>query len=164
MDMRDVFQGRMYVKKPSQIALEVDQPEKQTVVVKGRTYTVYFPEDGNAARGEIPPELNIEHFLGFFANIGSLDKNFNLAFPSKTHDPNEGLIFLELTDLKNPQSSYAILVGIDDQSYVVRRTIIYDALGNYNRFDLKNIRFLESIPDDKFRILTDISESEILAK
>ncbi len=160
MDIKDKFQGIMYVKKPGNIMLDVQAPEKQQVLIQGRSYTVYFPSEGNVSKGEIPPELNLEHFFGFFANIGRLDENFLINFPSKAMDANERLIFLELTDKKNPSGTYNIMVGIDADKYTVRRAIIYDALGNYNRFDLSAIKFLESIPDSQFQVAPGPLQSE----
>jgi outer membrane lipoprotein-sorting protein len=152
MDMKDKFSGIMYVKKPGMIALDVQSPEKQNVIVQGRSYTVLFPEEGNAASGEIPQEMNVEQFFGFFANIGNIEKNFSITVPAKSQEPAEKLLFLELTDLKNPKSLYSILLGIDMENFTVRRAIIYDALGNYNRFDLSRITFLESLPDSMFQM------------
>jgi len=164
MDLKDRFKGAMYVRKPGQIALDVDWPEKQKVVIKGRSYTVFFPDDGNAARGEIPPEINVEHFFGFFANIGNLDRNFAIEFPAKAQDEVENLLFLELTDKKNPSSTFRILLGADRAHYTIRRAIIYDALGNYNRFDLSDITFLNSIPDSQFKVAPSPAEIIIPSK
>ena len=150
MDLRDRFEGIMYVKKPSSISLDVEYPELQKVVVQGKSYAIYFPEDGSASQGEVPPEMNVEHFFGFFANIGNLDKNFSVSFPVKSSDAEEKLIFLELKDANNPKNAYRIVLGIDADEFTVRRAIIYDALGNYNRFDLSAIKFLESLPDSRF--------------
>ena len=152
MDLKDRFEGNMYVKTPDRIALEVESPEPQQVVIRGRSYAVYFPEDGNAARGEIPPEMNVEHFFGFLANVGDLARNFSISYPPKSSDPQEKLIFLELTDRKNPQGTYRIVVGIDMDHFIIRRAVIYDALGNYNRFDLFDVTFLDSLPDSRFQI------------
>lgn len=152
MDLRDKFGGMMYVKRPGSIALDVESPELQKVVVKGKSYAIYFPEDGSAARGEVPPEMNVEHFFGFFANIGNLDRNFTVSFPSKSMDKEENMVFLELADVTNPRSTYRIVLGVDAEKYTVKRAIIYDALGNYNRFDLSGITFLDSLPDSRFDI------------
>jgi outer membrane lipoprotein carrier protein len=152
MDLKDRFQGTMYVRKPGAIALEVESPEKQKVVMRGRSYTVYFPQDGSAVRGEIPPEINVEHFFGFFANIGRIDKNFSVQFAAKAMDKDEMLFFLELSDKSNPAGTFRILLGVDSERYTIRRAIIYDALGNYNRFDLTDISFLSSIPDSRFQL------------
>ena len=65
MDLKDRFDGVIYVKKPGFIALDVELPEKQKVVLKGRSYTIYFPDEGTAARGEVPPEVDVEHFFIF---------------------------------------------------------------------------------------------------
>lgn len=154
MELQDRFQGIMYVRKPGLIALEVQLPEPQKVVVRGRSYVVAFLNDGNVVRGEVPPEINVEHFFGFFANMGNIEGSFTVQFPVKALDPEDGLIFLELTDKKDPQSTYRILLGIDAASFTVRRTIIYDALGNYNRFDLSEIAFLKSLPDSRFEVAT----------
>lgn len=151
MDLKDRFRGTMYVKKPSKIALDVSWPEKQKVVLVGRSYAVYFPQDGNAVRGECPPEINVEHFFSFFTNIGALDRNFSIRFPARTGDESKRLIFLELRDRKTPESTFRIVLGIDTERYTVRRAVIYDALGNYNRFDLSDVAFLESIPESLFK-------------
>ncbi|GEM_PF-566585 len=150
MDMKDRFKGTMYVKKPGLIALEVDSPEEQKVVIRGRSYTVYFPADGTAVNGEVPPEINVGHFFGFFAKIGKMDRNFVASFPSRTVSEEENLVFLELTDRKNVRSTLRIVLGIDRTDFTIRRAVIYDALGNYNRFDLSGTTFLPSIPDSRF--------------
>lgn len=152
MDLKDRFRGTMYVRKPGHIALDVVWPEKQKVVIKGRSYVVYFPEDGNAARGEVPPDIDVEHFFGFFANIGNLNRNFLIQYPAKARDDISKLFFLELTDRKNPSSTYRVLLGVDIDHFTIRRAIIYDALGNYNRFDLSDITFLHSISDARFKV------------
>jgi outer membrane lipoprotein-sorting protein len=152
MDMKDNFEGTIYVKKPGSIALDVRTPEKQEVVINGRSYMVYFPSDGNAVTGEVPPEVNVEHFFGFFADIGNLDKNFVASFPARTFDEGENLIFLQLTDRKNPRTTYRVVLGIDQKDFIIRRAIISDALGNYNRFDLSGTTFLDSLPDSRFAI------------
>jgi len=150
MDLQDRFQGVMYVRKPGLIALDVQLPEPQKVVIRGRSYVVVFLDDGNVVRGEVPPEINLEHFFGFFANMGNIEESFTVQFPVKPLDPEDGLIFLELTDKKDPRTTYRILLGIDSARFTVRRAIIYDALGNYNRFDLSDVAFLKSIPDSRF--------------
>ncbi|AFM23805.1 LolA family protein [Desulfomonile tiedjei] len=152
MDLRDKFQGVMFVKKPGSISLEVDFPEPQKVVVKGKTYAIYFPQDGTSANGEIPPEMNVEQFFGFFTNIGNLGRNFTITFPPKALDKEENMYFLELTDAVNPSSTYRMVLGIDAAKFTVKRAIIYDALGNYNRFDLTDFTFLDSLPDSRFEI------------
>ncbi|MGC8605012.1 MAG: LolA family protein [Desulfomonilaceae bacterium] len=152
MDMRDRFQGRMYVRKPLDIALEVISPERQKVVMKGRNYVVYFFDDGSQVNGEVPPEINIENFFGFFTNISALDKNFTIELSPRQTEPDDKMIFLELTNTANAQTGFKIVLGVDNKQFTIVRAIIYDALGNYNRFDLFNITFLKSIPDSRFEI------------
>jgi outer membrane lipoprotein-sorting protein len=155
MDMKDRFLGTMYVKKPGMISLIVKSPEPQRVVIQGRQYSVFFPADGNASSGEIPQELNVEQFFGFFANIGEIQKNFSVSAPARNEEHDESLIFLELADLKHPNSTYTILLGIDKKEYTVRRAVIYDALANYNRFDLSEITFVDSLPESTFQLLPE---------
>ena len=152
MNMRDHFKGVMYVKKPASIALDVMSPEKQRVVIRGKHYMVYFPEDGNAARGEVPSNLNVEHFIDFFGKIEVVDRNFHIEFSNIPSRKNDSLYFLELTDRKDKTSPYTIVLGIDAKLFTVRTTRVYDALGNYNRFDLSDITFLKDLPDSEFSI------------
>ncbi len=152
MDMRDRFQGQMYVRKPLDIALDVISPERQKVVMKGRSYVVYFYDDGSQVNGDVPPEINIENFFGFFTNISALDKNFKIELSPRQTEPEDKMIFLELTNTSNSQLGFKIVLGVDKKRFTINRAIIYDALGNYNRFDLFNITFLKSIPDSRFEI------------
>jgi outer membrane lipoprotein-sorting protein len=164
MDMKDRFEGAIYVKSPGLIALEVVSPERQKVVIRGNSYAIYFAEDGSAAHGEVPGELNVEHFFSFLANVGALEKNFTISYPPKPFDAREKLIFLELTDRKNREGTYRIVVGVDMEAFTIRRAVIYDALGNYNRFDLKDIKFLDFLPDSRFQLgpgTAEITESVI---
>jgi len=152
MDLKDRFTGVMYVRRPGLISLDVQSPERQKVVIQGRSYTVYFPDEESATRGEVPPEVNVEHFFGLFAGIGDMERNFSIKFAARPTDEDEKLILLELTDKKNPRSTYQIMLGIDAESFTIRRALISDALGNYNRFDLYDITFLKSIPDQTFEV------------
>jgi outer membrane lipoprotein-sorting protein len=152
MDLKDRFRGMIYVRKPASIALDVTYPEKQKVTLKGRSYTVYFPSDGAAVTGEIPPELNIENFFGFFANIEEMDRNFEVDFPAKKESDRENLYFIQLIDMRGRAGSYRVTLGIDRDTYIIRRAVIHDALGNYNRFDLSGTLFRSSLPDKVFRI------------
>jgi outer membrane lipoprotein-sorting protein len=161
MDLKDRFRGEMFVKKPSSIAMDVNYPEKQKIVIQGRSYIVYFPGEGTATRGEIPPELNVDQFLGFFADIGSIDRNFSAQLAPKSFEENEKLYLIELTNKGKPDSMYRILVGVDRTDFTIRRAIIYDALGNYNRFDLLEITFLPSIPESVFNV-APITDEDIL--
>jgi outer membrane lipoprotein-sorting protein len=167
MDLRDHFQGTMYVKKPGMIALEVNFPERQQVILRGRSYIVYFPDDGNSVKGDVPPDVNLDHFFGFFADIDIIRRGFTVSFPAESsYSEKDKLIRLQLVDRKKTRSGYRILLGIDADRYTIKRAIIYDALGNYNRFDLSDIVFLDSLPDSRFRIRYDrskgVDESEFL--
>ncbi len=152
MDLKDRFRGMIYVKKPASIALKVTFPEKQEVVLKGRSYTVYFPSDKAAVTGEIPPDINIESFLGFFVNIGEMDKNFEAHYAKKEQSARDNLYFLELLDMHNLNSSHRVTLGIDRDTYIIRRAVIHDALSNYNRFDLSGVVFRSSLPDEIFEV------------
>ncbi len=154
MDIKDTFEGIMYVRKPSFITLDVRSPERQKVVMRGRSYSVQFLDDQTSVTGEIPAELNVENFFSFFTNIGSIGKNFSFRFSQRSKEAENGLIFMELTSAKSGPGSYRITLGIDSKKFTINRAIIYDALGNYNRFDLTEIKFLPSIPESIFESST----------
>lgn len=152
MDMKDHFTGVMYVKKPNLISMEVETPERQKLVMTGVEYIVFFPADGAVAQGRIPPDMNLEHFFSFLADMSNVDEHFNATVPAPNPERPSELLFLELAQKGKPQSSYRILLGLDPQRFIVRRAVVYDALGNYNRFDLTNLTFPDDIPDSRFKI------------
>jgi len=160
MDMTDRFEGTLFVKRPGMLALDVESPEKQRAVVRGRSYTVHFADDGNSVRGEVPAELNVDHFFNFFSDISGISQKFDVSFPSKAFSQEEQLVFLELKDTKHPTSTYRIVLGIDYKDNTIRRAIIYDALGNYNRFDLSKIVLVKSLPDSLFELGSGLPEAK----
>jgi outer membrane lipoprotein-sorting protein len=152
MDMKDHFTGMIYVKKPNLIAMEVETPEKQKVIIRGAEYTVFFPAEGNVSEGRIPPDMNMEHFFSFLADMSTLDERFEASVPQADPQRHAEFVFLELLQKGKPQSSYRILLGLDPKRFFIRRAVIYDALGNYNRFDLSNLTFPDDIPDARFTL------------
>lgn len=160
MDLKDRFKGTMFIKSPGLMALEVTSPEKQRVIIKGRSYSVYLPGEKSVVHGEVPPEMNIEHFFGFLSNIGDLNRNFTIGYPSKPQERDENLWLLELTDRENKEGTYRIVVGVDTRTYVIRRAVIYDALGNYNRFELSNVVFLKFLPEGLFEFSRDTTSAQ----
>ncbi|MBI5571496.1 MAG: outer membrane lipoprotein carrier protein LolA [Desulfomonile tiedjei] len=160
MDLKDRFKGTMYVKTPGLMALEVTSPEIQRVIIKGRAYSVYLPSEKSVVHGEVPPEMNVEHFFGFLSNIGDLNRNFAIGYPAKSQERDENLWLLELTDRENKQGTYRIVVGVDTRTFVIRRAVIYDALGNYNRFELSNLVFLSFLPDSLFEFSRDTGTAQ----
>ncbi len=164
LDMSDRFEGTMYVKRPASIALDVESPEKQRIVLRDRSYMVYFPEDGGSTRGEIPPEIDVSNFIGFFLNIRDIEERFEVAFPVRSSDAADRLYFLELTDKKDPQSTFRVVLGVDMVDFTVRRAIIYDALGNYNRFDLTSTQFLDDIPEWRFSLEAEVGKPAAVPK
>ena len=79
MDLKDRFEGIIQVKKLGMIALDVESPEKQKVVIKGKSYTVYFPQDGTASHGEVPPEMQM---LSTFSGFSRMLTPWTEIFPS----------------------------------------------------------------------------------
>ena len=84
-----------------------------------------------------------------------MDQAFSIAFPSKAVSESEHLYFLELSNKNNPASTFRVVLGVDMNDFTIKTARIYDALGNYNRFDLTDIKFLDSIPEWRFEMQAD---------
>jgi len=130
--------GTLYLKKPGKLRWEYTTPTPQQIVSDGVKLWVYTPELKQVNVTAAPQAL-AGPAGSFLQGLGQVREQFHARFlnPAQPADA-DGLIVLDLTP-KQPQPLLARLVlSVDPKSWLVRKAVIYDELGN-----TVTVRFLD---------------------
>lgn len=122
--------GTLYLKKPGKLRWEYTTPTPQEIVSDGTRLWVYTPElkQVNVAGA---PEALAGPAGSFLQGLGELREHFQARFlnPAQPIDA-DGRVVLDLTP-KEPRPLLArLIVAADPKSWLVRRAVLYDELGN----------------------------------
>ncbi len=122
--------GTLYLKKPGKLRWEYTAPTPQEIVSDGKRLWVYTPELQQVNVSEAPDALT-GPAGSFLQGLGQVREHFQARFlnPAQPTEPDGGVV-LDLTP-KRPQPLLArLIVSLDPTSWLVRRAVLYDELGN----------------------------------
>jgi outer membrane lipoprotein carrier protein len=122
--------GTLYLKKPGRLRWEYVTPTPQELVSDGKTLWVYTPElkQVNVASA---PEALAGPAGSFLHGLGQVREHFQARFlnPAQPTDT-DGNVVLDLAP-RQPQPLMArLILSVDPRSWLVRKAVIYDELGN----------------------------------
>jgi outer membrane lipoprotein carrier protein len=122
--------GTLYLKRPGRLRWEYQTPTPQEIVSDGSRLWIYTPElkQVNVAAA---PEALAGPAGSFLQGLGQVREHFQARFlnPAQPADA-EGLVVLDLTP-KQPRPLLArLIVSVDPRSWLVRKAVVYDELGN----------------------------------
>ena len=122
--------GTLYLKRPGKLRWEYATPTPQEIVSDGKRLWVYTPELKQVNVTAAPQAL-AGPAGSFLQGLGQVREHFQARFlnPAQPTDP-EGRVVLDLTP-RRPQPLLArLVVSVDPRSWLVRRAVVYDELGN----------------------------------
>lgn len=129
-DQVQAGEGHVWILKPGMMRWEYAKPERQTIVASGDTLWIYLPQDRQVIRDQVNHSLGTRTPALFLAGQVRLSELFTTTGPPVEDSSEAGLLQLELTP-KTGTVPYALVqLGIDANSYLVRRVRLSDALGN----------------------------------
>ena len=132
-----LFEGRVSYKRGSGVRMDVTNPERQILILRGSTVLVILPDQGTSQVQEVPPEIAAQNILGFFTGLASID-DFYAVYQAPDH--------LVLTP-KNGTGSISVWVDADS---LIQRILLKDAMGNTSDIRLSEYRFNTGVSDDIF--------------
>jgi outer membrane lipoprotein carrier protein len=150
MNQTTEAKGTLYLKKPGKLRWEFATPTPQEIVSDGQKLWVYTPalKQVNVAAA---PQALAGPAGSFLQGLGQLREQFEVRFlnPAQPADT-DGLVVLNLTP-KKPQPLLARLVlSVDPQSWLVRKAVLYDELGNEVRLIFLDVIVNGGLPDRLF--------------
>ncbi len=130
--------GTIYVKKPGRLRWEYTAPAPQEIVSDGKRLWVYTPELKQVNVSDVPSAL-AGPAGSFLTGLGQVREHFHARFlnPAQPTDA-DGLVVLDLAPKKPEPLLARLVVSVDPQSWLVRKAVLYDELGN-----TVSVRFLE---------------------
>lgn len=143
--------GRVYFKKPGMMRWDYYQPNDdeardRVLVSDGTTLWIYEFEFQQVFK-ECLSESQLPTSLSFLMGQGDLLEEFDVELAD---DSSASTPVLELTP-KEATSHYRMLrFELDDETFQVSKTIVYDPYGNTNEIDFQNTQVNRNLPDSGF--------------
>lgn len=141
--------GFVMMKKPGKMYWEYQHPISKFFVADGQKAYFYVPRD----RQVIVSDLNLLEVrtpLLFLLGKGNIHEDFQVEFEEQEEalDPANRLI--RLTP-KQPQGEFSFLIlEVDSSTYLIRRLVVVEPIGNRNEYILSNFKENIKIPDAQF--------------
>jgi outer membrane lipoprotein carrier protein len=136
--------GTLALKPPGRMRWEYRDPEKKTFVSDGKTFYFYVPADRQVIVRPTADQRSLPALL--LSGQGEILSHFKVSLEPSADDS----IRLRLVPRKaDAEIEHAVLV-IDGRA-VIRSLEIADAQGNRSRFEFKNLRENQGLPDETFR-------------
>lgn len=148
MDLADAASGTILVKRPGKMRWAYEEPEKQLIITNGIDLWIYKPEDNQVTVGKAPSFFADGKGASFLSDMKQVREKFDIAL--ETGAP-EGHYMLKLTPHGSGIDIAVIYLTLSAQTFDIARIVTYNAYGDENLIDLKEIEYLDRIDDAQFQ-------------
>jgi len=141
--------GKVQVKRPGLLRWESEKPEKQIIVLDGKDYWLYAPEDKQVTVKRGFSETQLSSAFTFLWGKGDLNKEFT----ARAVDLPEGLPKGEAVELlpREPQPQIHKLLFVVAKDGQVLASVVTDGQENVNRLVFRDAKLNGRLPDSAFR-------------
>jgi outer membrane lipoprotein carrier protein len=142
--------GRLFLKWPGRMRWEYDKPESRLFLIDGKTLWSYSPSERQAIAQDVGGVLATTP-VGILFGMSSLRRNFQIrpVVHAGTGDGPESL--LELTPKGKEPAFKRVILGVDRESFLIRRLTVFDLYGNTTTVELSKQQVNNDLRDDLFR-------------
>jgi outer membrane lipoprotein carrier protein len=147
MDITDTASGTIVVKRPGKMRWTYESPEKQVIITDGTNLWIYKPEDNQVAVGRAPAFFAGGKGAGFLSDMKQLREKFDIHLESGDIG---GPYVLNLKPVGANLDIAAIYLTVSTGNFEITRIVTYNAYGDENRIDLKDIVYKDAIDDELF--------------
>jgi outer membrane lipoprotein carrier protein len=138
-DQVQTGEGEVWILKPGMMRWDYTKPERQTIIANGDTLWIYLPQDRQAIRDQVNHSMGTRTPALFLAGQAQLTELFSITSAPAQDSSEAGVLPLELTPKAGALPHTRVQLGIDPNSYLVRRVRLTDALGNITTMWFSNI-------------------------
>ncbi len=141
-------QGKVECKRPGLLRWESEKPEKQIIVLDGKDYWQYSPEDNQVVVQHGFRSNQLSSAFTFLWGKGDLLHDFS----ARTIELPAGLPKGDAVELlpKEPNAQVAKLVFVVDKKGQVLASVVTNAQGDTNQLVFKDVRQDVALPDATF--------------
>ena len=142
-----VSEGKMRLKRPNQIWLEMYPPYSSITVLNQGVLLYYFPEEKVAQRYDVAGNPLLAKWLLFFQNpIETLGKNIRLL------EEKAGEAVLGIDPAEDLAAFQEIRITIDTANWMPKRLELVEKNGDRTTINYNNVRINVGISDSSFQL------------
>lgn len=129
---------------------EYRNPTAKVFVADGKRSYFYVPQDRHVIVSELDTTKSGNPLL-FLLGQGELERDFTVERENALGGQTLGNVLLRLSP-KQPSAEFAsVVIEVDpDQSYAIRRLIVFEHVGNQNEYIFTHVLENIPIPDRRF--------------
>ena len=142
-----VSYGKMRLKRPNQIWVEMYPPYPNITVLNKGVLLIYFPDEKLAQRYDVAGNPVLAKWLLFFQNpIETLGKNIRLL------GEKEGEVVLGIDPAEDLAAFQGIKIAIDTANWMPKRLELVEKNGDRTTINYDNVKINVGIPDSAFQL------------
>ncbi len=142
--------GRLFLKWPGRMRWEYEKPESRLFLIDGKTLWSYTPSERQVMAQDVSGALATTP-IGILFGMSSLRRDFQVRpiVHAGTRDSSESL--LELTPKGKDLAFKRVILGIDRESFLIRRLTVFDPYGNTTTVELSKQKVNSDLKDELFQ-------------
>ena len=140
--------GLVFVKKPGKMRWDYIKPEKKLFVSDGQTMFLYFPNEKQVMKNDVPGQNQATSAVLFLMGKGDIVRDFNVRWADGGLDTTYRLRL----DPKTRQAEYDWLeIGADRETFRIVGLMAADAQGGKSAFVFSNFKENAGLADKMFQ-------------
>ena len=152
LEKRERYRGNFYFSKPDLVRLEYTSPKGQLMVADGRYYWFYQPQDDISQAMRAPMEEAGASVPRYILG-GDLTGKFKIELTGMDERGGSTCYVLDLVPRESNPYYQDLRAWVDRRSFATRTVRYEDESGNFNTFDLKDLRENIEIKPNKFEFV-----------
>ncbi|GBC60881.1 outer membrane lipoprotein carrier protein LolA [Desulfonema ishimotonii] len=147
MDITDMAEGRVSIKRPGMMRWEYEKPEKQIIITNGASLWVYRPEDNQVMVGSAPAYFGDGKGASFLSDIRTVREKFTVSL-EKGEDP--ACYRLKLLPKDQTLDISAIWLSVSVKEFNVEQIITHNSYEDETLIEMQQLQFNRDIDDAVF--------------
>ena len=131
--------GWIVYQRPRRIHWETESPEKEVLILNGKTVWDYYPEEGVAYRYSLQKKFDSRTMLRFISGEIDLRREFNVT-RLKPDSQDKGLIRLKLVPKDPDPGMVKAEIRVNTEKMLIKRIRLVDFFGNENILRFQHIQ------------------------
>ncbi len=145
MEISDVADGKIFVKRPGMMRWEYEKPDKQTIVTDGESIWIYRPQDNQVMVGKAPEFFGAGKGASFLSDISIIRRNFTVIMKNNT----DKYFILKLIPNEKKVDLSHVYLFVSKTSFEIEKIQIYNLYEDETELQLIDSRFVDN-PDSVF--------------
>jgi outer membrane lipoprotein carrier protein len=136
------FEGRLEMKKPNRMRMEIKKPEPQQIVCDGSSLWLYLESERQVVRTDLAESRD------YLMMLNPLDRLLKAKCQNGCNTNGEYQCWLEITELKGTLKEIKVI--IDRKTLLITGIDVTDINDNSSEYRFKNVKLNVGIKDSRF--------------